>query len=116
MPRSGLWSQGHKVRLGIAAYPYEVEEARFAADKLGVGQPAAERFITQPYAIGVDDIALAILGNLANAPVSIIFIDLCSIHPIGLSGEPHDAAQLVQRRLAFGTTLRDRAAVSNDGI
>ena len=53
--------------------------------------------MAQPDTISVDDIALAIIGNVLNSPFAKILFDLRSIDAIRLTCEPHYAAQFVER-------------------
>src|SRR5207248_997059 len=89
-------------RLCIPACPYEINEAGLAGLKFDFRQSTSKQLMAQPEAIGVDDIALAVLGDLADVSVPIVFLDLCAADSVRLSRQAHHTAQLVQRRLALG--------------
>ena len=76
----------------------------------GITQTTDKEFIPEPDAIGVDDIALAILGNLPNVTVTIILLDFCTAHAIGFPRKSHHAAEFVQRHLRLRTLRREDIA------
>jgi len=70
--RSGLDRQ---VQLGVTAHPHKVDQVRFARLKLSIGQPSAKQFMPEPHPIGVENVALAVLGNLPDVPVAVVLLD-----------------------------------------
>jgi hypothetical protein len=74
----GAWEfwqlhQISKVRFRVAARLNEIDEAGLARLKFACRKPSAKKFIAQPDTIGVDHVALAVFGNLANAAIKIEF-------------------------------------------
>ena len=58
------------MRLRVAPCPYELGQGRFACLKLGTRQSPAKEFVAEPYPVGVENIALAVLGNLADVSIA----------------------------------------------
>ena len=46
--------------------------------KVGIRKSSAKEFIAQPDPVGVDNIALAIFGNLADVTVAVVLLDLAA--------------------------------------
>jgi hypothetical protein len=62
------------------------------------GQFAPKQFVSQPDPIRIDDIALAILGDLLNTAVALMFFNFAAVHFLRFARKSHDAAALVQTR------------------
>ena len=69
--------------------------------KVGIRKSSAKEFIAQPDPVGVDNIALAIFGNLADVTVAVVLLDLAASDPFWLTRQTHYAAQLVQVALPW---------------
>jgi hypothetical protein len=100
-PRGRL-HQISKVWLRVSTSPNEIDETGLTRLKSPSRKSAAKKFMAQPNAIGVDDIALAVLGNLANASFKIEFLYLTTADPIWFARQTHHPAKLVQCDLALG--------------
>jgi hypothetical protein len=46
-----------------------------------------------------DEVRLAVCSNLFDPALEEVLLDLAAVDTVGLSGQPHDLAELVQRRL-----------------
>lgn len=68
-----------------------------------IGQPPSEQFVAQPDAVGVHDIALAIVGDFADLSLPIVFLDFTAVYSGRLAGQPHHPGHFVQGCLALGT-------------
>ena len=71
------------------------------ASKSVRAQPSAKQLVAKPDAIGVDDIGLAVIGDLLDFAVLKVAMHLAAVDAVGLPGQPHNLADFVQRRLAL---------------
>ena len=94
--------QTGEMGLGIAPRPDELGQVCLSRVERRIGQHTAEQFMPQPNAVRVDHVGLAVVGDLAQASVSVISLDIPAAYAVGFAGQSHDAAQLVQRCLALG--------------
>ena len=74
--------------LRVTAGLDELNEPSFTPLKLGIGQPSPKQFVAQPDALRVDDIGLAVLADLANPGIPIIFLYVGTAMPSGFPGSP----------------------------
>jgi hypothetical protein len=77
------------------------------------GQSSAKQLVTQPDAVRVHDVGLAICGDFGYASLATVPLDIRPAHVVGLPGKPHDATQFVQRRLVLGAEGRQHVAEVN---
>jgi hypothetical protein len=91
----------NEVRLRVPPRFDEIDKASLAGLEVSVRQAPAKEFVPQPEPIGIDDIALAVFGDLSDAAVMVEFFDVRSADTVRLSRQAHHAAQLMQRRLAL---------------
>ncbi len=63
-----------------------------------LAQFAPKQLVSQPNAISIDDIALAIFGDLLDPPVAVIFFNFAAIHSLRFTCKSQYAAELVQAR------------------
>jgi len=75
-----------QMRLRIAPSFDEFAKILFAELKLDRGQLAPKQLVPQPNAIGVDDIALTVIGDVLNSALSKIFLDFATIDIDGFAG------------------------------
>ena len=73
------------MRLRIAPRLDELAQIRFARLECRIGQLAAKQLVPQPNAIGIDDIALTVVGDVLNSPFPKIFLDFATIDVVGLA-------------------------------
>ena len=66
------------MRLRITTSLHEIGKVSLAYLKFGIGQPSAKQFIAEPHPIGVENVALAVLGDLPDVSVAVVFFDLCA--------------------------------------
>jgi len=59
--------------------PDVLDEICLARLKRRIGQPPPQQFVAQPDAVGVDDIAFAIVSNFADLPLPIELLDLVAV-------------------------------------
>ena len=64
-----------EVRLRITPRLHEIGKVSLARLKFGMGQPSAKQFMPEPHPIGVENVALAVLGNLPDVPVAVVLLD-----------------------------------------
>src|SRR5271166_4814649 len=99
--------------LGVAVGSYVSAQIRFARSQTMLGQSSAKQLVAQPDAVRVHDIGLAICGDFGDAPLATVLLDIRTAHSVTLPWKPHDATQLVQRRLVWGAEGRQRVAQVN---
>jgi len=63
------------MRLRVAPRLHEIGKVSLARLKFGMGQPPTKEFVPEPYPIGVENVALAVLGNLPDVPVAVVLLD-----------------------------------------
>ena len=95
---------------GIAARPYVIAQIRFARMQTILGQPSTKQLVAQPDAVRVDDVGFAICRDFGYAPLATVPLDIRPANAVGLPWKPHDATQLVQRRLVLRTEGRQHVA------
>ena len=74
----------------------------FARLECLIGQLAPKQLVPEPNAIGIDDITLAVIGDLLNPAFPKVPFDVPTRYTIGLSRQPHHTANLVQRCFCLG--------------
>jgi hypothetical protein len=76
------------VRLRITTRLHELDEVHLACLKLSIGQPSAKEFMPEPYPIGIENVALAVLSDLPDVTVTVVLFDLCASRASGVNEKP----------------------------
>jgi hypothetical protein len=84
------------VRLRVPARLDELNQTSFAGFEIRMRQPPAKEFVAEPHPVSVDDIAFAVLCDLANASFSVKVLHVSTTDPFRLARQTLPAAQLVQ--------------------
>jgi hypothetical protein len=79
------------MRLGVAARFNEVHERGPACFKFCGRKATSKKLVPQPDAIGVHNVAFAVLGDLPNAPFAIVSLHIRAADPVRLTGLAHHA-------------------------
>src|SRR5271167_4754808 len=77
---------------------------------LNCAQAPLKQLVSRPHSIRIDDVCLAVVGDLANAPLAVQRLYLGPVEPSGLPGQAHDTTELVQRDLRLEAERRERVA------
>jgi len=85
----------------VNATPDEIGQITLALLMLALAQSAVKSLIPQPNPISVHNIRLAIVDNLLNLALEEISLDFVAVDALGLSGQPHNFAEFVQRPSAL---------------
>ncbi len=80
------WELGWSWSRNVAPRLDELAQICFARLECNIGQLAPKQFVSQPNAIGVDDIVLTVIGDVLNSPFPKIFLDLATVDTIGFAG------------------------------
>jgi hypothetical protein len=81
------------MRFRVAPRFEELAQIRFTRLECNIGQLAPKQLVSQPNAIGVDDITFTIVGDLLDLAIEEVSLDLGAIHAVGLPWQAHDPAQ-----------------------
>src|SRR5262245_20121304 len=90
-----------------------LDEVGFACPERCFSQSSPKQFITQPDPIRVHNIALAVVGNLANFAITIVFFDFTAMYAGGFSGQTHYSAEFMESCLTLSTERREHVAQVN---
>jgi hypothetical protein len=76
----------HEMWLCVAVCRDVLAEVSFARLQFPFGQFAAEQLVAKPNSVGVEDVGLAVVGDIAYPPVTVILRYIRTVDAIGLAG------------------------------
>ena len=82
------------MRFRVAPRFDKLAQIRLTGLKRYFAKIASKQLVSQPDAIGVDDITFTIVGNLLDLAIEEVSLDLRPIHAFWLTWQAHDPTQL----------------------
>jgi hypothetical protein len=98
------------VRVPVCARTEEFRQVPLARLVFFLVQPPSKQLVPQPQPVRVDHVRLAVVGNLADAPLAVVPLHVGPADAVGLPRHPHHPAEFVQRGPRLQAERRQRVA------
>src|SRR3974390_3374509 len=101
------------MRFGVCTGKYETRKIFLAKLELRQGKAPAKELVTQPKAIGIDNIGLAVVCDLPDLSLNVVTLDFAAVDLLRLAWQSHYSAKLVQCNFSLRCKRRQDIAKVN---
>src|SRR3974390_1891945 len=84
------------MRFVACSRKYETRKIFLAELQLRQGKASAKKLVTQPKAIRIDNIGLAVVRDFSDLPLKVVTLNFAAVDLLRLAWQSHDSAKLVQ--------------------